>query len=136
MLQQHNNSSCAFHVWIWWCVGCLSCNTINRRFEMKTIKIPELKIEVEKELRPEVYKKDMKIPKGWRLLKGYEYLYLAENKIIPVYDEDRQWVTLGNNVASLNSGRYIDDDRLHVYGDDWVGDGGYAFGVRFCRSLK
>lgn len=40
---------------------------------MKTIKIKTLGIEVEKELRPKVLKENIKIPKGWRLLKGYEY---------------------------------------------------------------
>ncbi len=102
---------------------------------MKTIKIKKLNIEVETELRPKVYKKDLVIPKGWRLLKGYEYLYLAENKIIPVYDENRQWVSLGGSVASLGSWDF-GGDRLYVGGYGWGDVNGCAFGFRLCRSLK
>ena len=104
---------------------------------MKTIKIKKLGIEVETTLRPKVMKDKIKIPKGWRLLKGYEYFYLAENKIIPVYNEDRQWILLGERVASLSSLRYVVGDRLYVDGVNWVGSNdGCAFGVRFCRNLK
>jgi hypothetical protein len=102
---------------------------------MKTIKIKELKIEVETELREKVYKKDLKIPKGWRLLTFSEFAYISENDLLPLVKEDRQWGTSKGKVAVLDS----------VDFGDWLGvdanyGGGFvdrcSFGVRFCGDLK
>lgn len=48
---------------------------------MKTIKIPELKIEVEAKIHDKGKTlKEIKIPKGWRLLRIEEALFLYNNK--------------------------------------------------------
>jgi len=101
----------------------------------KTIKIPQLNIEIERELRPKVYKKDLKIPKRWRLLTFSEFAYISENDLLPLVKEDRQWGTSKGKVADLYSGGF--DGGLDVFA---YGDGGFVdrcfFGVRFCRDLK
>lgn len=101
---------------------------------MKTIKIKQLGIEVEEELRIEVLKKYLVIPKGWRLLTFSEYSYIAENELLPVTSEKRQWGTIKGKIVSLLSCRSIVGDWLDVDSYDW--SDGYAFGVRFCREIK
>jgi hypothetical protein len=102
---------------------------------MKTIKIPELNIEVETELRERVSKSEIKIPKGWRLLTFSEASYILEKGLLDLGIKEIEWITLKEKVASLYS--YMDVDWLRVGGLIWDdNNGGVGFGVRFCRSLK
>lgn len=118
---------------------------------MRTIKIGNL--EIEKELHTDmIHKKDIKIPKGWRLLSYPELLNIwfnHRNKFVfsennERFDEfcsnpDKKWI---NQYPILNAygGSALDDkwgfdSRLGIGGFDWVGYAvGYGFGVRFVRE--
>lgn len=111
--------------------------------QSKTIIIPELKIEVEKELRPRVKFKDIIIPKGWRLMTFQEGCYIFDNVPEIELSKDYEWIKhyskrmeKSGYVSALYRG-WLVDDRLYVDGN---GDGnyrnGYAFGVRFVRDIK
>ena len=112
----------------------------------ETIKIKELGLEIEKELHREVeIIKDIKIPKGWRLLTLSEFLEIWNNhrsefnfggdkfdEIIkqPLKDKIKDypfynvWLLRFDNWSELNG------CNRNLYCDNW------SRGVRFCRDLK
>ena len=111
---------------------------------MKTIKIPELKIEVETKLRQPVTGKDIQIPRGWRLMTFEEacWIYDNLNKELEI-GKKTEWIEYyssrmkerGYFAALYSNGDF--DYRLYVDGYYRSGDRyGCAFGVRFVRDLK
>lgn len=110
---------------------------------MKTLKIKELGIEVETKLRKAVKFKDIKVPKGWRLLTFQDCCFIYDNlyEEIPI-GKEIEWIEHYSKrmkergyASALDSD--WDDGRLDVGGDGYDDvSGGYAFGVRFCRDLK
>jgi len=112
----------------------------------ETIKIKELGLEIEKELHKEMEMiKDIKIPKGWRLLTMSEFLEVWNNhrskfdfngdrfdEIIkqPLKDgiKDYPFYNVWLNRLDIRSG------LLGNLGDLYYDD--RSRGVRFCRELK
>ena len=113
---------------------------------MKTIKIKELGLEIEKELHREMeIIKDIKIPKGWRLLTMSEFLEVWNNhrskfdfngdrfdEIIkqPLKDGIKDYPFYNVWLGGLGN-----RSELNGYLGDLSYDSG-SRGVRFCRELK
>ena len=111
----------------------------------KTIKIPELKIEVETEYhQKDIIIKEIVIPKGWRLLTFNEFLVCYnkyKNKfkdldktdefiLQPIDDLKEKHPYCNVWFVSVSNGSGFD---FRVRGLDC---GSRAFGVRFCRDIK
>ena len=100
----------------------------------KTIKVKELNIEVEVE---ETQKgrsfREIKIPKGWRLLTGTEAMFLYEN-----YQDKLKlnwfFVKPINNYPVVRFGVGGNGADLVCSWNPDISDSG--LGVRFCRELK
>lgn len=118
----------------------------NLTSKPKTLKIPSLKIEIEMEVREQVkwkiIKKDIKIPKGWRLMKFAEGCYCFDNHPELKIGRVTEWIEhyskkMEDNGCLASLYDVCDGDRLGLVGDyfDDGGDG-FAFGVRFVRDLK
>ena len=113
---------------------------------MKTIKIKELGLEIEKELHREMeIIKDIKIPKGWRLLNINEFLEIWNNhrskfdfggdrfdEIIkqPLKDKVKNYPFYNVWLYGLDGGSVLDG----YSGILSCANG--SRGVRFCRELK
>jgi hypothetical protein len=118
-----------------------------KEIKPKTMKIKELKIEVEIEVHDKNKSfEEIIIPKGWRLLKGEEAIFLANNK---KYSKKLKIADGSSNndffiqqpfnfnkkygyVARFFAGSVWAD--LYCYGDPGFRD--CSLGVRFCRDLK
>ena len=108
---------------------------------MKTIKIKELKIEVETKIhdKGEVLK-DINIPKGWRLLRAEEIIFLFNNYKEKLNMEDT-WEFIEqpfklNKKNDYVARFYADSDRAYLNCFGFPQDASDSLGVRFCRSLK
>jgi len=112
----------------------------------ETIKIKELGLEIEKELHREMGRfKDIKIPKGWRLLTISEFLEIWNNHRSKFnFDGDRFDEMIKQplkdkvkNYPFYNVWLGGFGDRSGLNGDDGnLGYGDGSRGVRFCRELK
>lgn len=108
---------------------------------MKTIKIKELGIEVETKIQQKgIYFKDIKIPKGWRLLKIDEIVFLFNNykkklNMETTWEFFEQPFKL-NKEEGLVSRFYANpDDAVLSCGRNPL----YSYsrlGVRFCKDLE
>jgi len=97
--------------------------------KMKTLKIEKLGIEVDvEETQKGVAYKNIKIPKGKRLLKGWEAMYLYQNH---QKELNLNWFWV-DGVA-----RFTAIANVAVLGCNWNPAYTYTgLGVRFCRELK
>ena len=122
-------------------VKCEKCN--QEIIEQKTIKIKELNIEIEKEIhnKGEILA-DIKIPKGWRLLKYSEIAFLYENeKYRHELSLDSAWEFIEQcNSKEKEKGTvarfYSGSDGAGLYCGGNPGDSDRALGVRFCREIE
>lgn len=106
---------------------------------MKTLKIPKLKIEVEVEIHCRGKKlAEIKIPKGWRLLKPSEIWLLFENeKYRKQLRLDNTWEFVDNPIKNGWVARFdADDDWADLYCGGGTDISYSSLGVRFCRSLR
>lgn len=112
--------------------------------EPKTLKIPELKIEVETELRkPMTYIEAEKLCiNKKRMLTIAEASYIFDNGLIKDFGKEREWIQhYSKRMRKAGFGCALDSDwdggRLGLdggYGDGSAG--GSASGVRLVRDLK
>ena len=124
----------------------MKCKHCGHEIEnRKTIKIPELKIEVETEYhQKDIMAKEIVIPKGWRLLTFNEFLVCYnkyKNKfkdldktdefiLQPIDDLKEKHPYCNVWFYSVSNGSVFGfRSRLLSYDDR-------AFGVRFCRDIK
>jgi hypothetical protein len=109
---------------------------------MKTIKIPKLKIEVETEIHDNGrWLKDIKIPKGWRLLKVNEIFWLRNSKYRDKLNLLKTWefIEQPDKISKKNGyvARFIAYSVRAVLSCNRYPDfSNSALGVRFCRELK
>ena len=111
--------------------------------ENKTIKIKELKIEVETEIHDKnKCLKDIEIPEGWRLLRIDEIIFLFNNKkynkLLNLKDT-WEFIEQPFELNKENSlvGRFCADSvRVGLYccGHPRFADA--SLGVRFCKEIK
>lgn len=101
---------------------------------MKTIKVKELNLEVEKEETQQgTAFKDIKIPKGWRLLKGWEAMFLWEN----YRDKSNMDWFVCKPIKPFSVAKFLaDSSRAFFYCIRGSGFSDSRLGVRFCRELK
>jgi len=121
---------------------CKTCGSEIQEIQ-KTIKIPELKIEVE----TEIHNKDetlqnIEIPKGWRLLKISEIIFLFNNK------EYNKALNLKDTWEFIEQPFELNkkNDYVATFGADSGGadlfcvrgplNARASLGVRFCRDIK
>ena len=105
------------------------------------MKIPELKIEVELEIHDKgKYLKDIEIPKGLRLLKINEIIFLYNNYKKELNMENT-WEFFEQPFTEYKNKNY--NARLDAYGSGAglycgrdPGDSDSSLGVRFCREIK
>jgi hypothetical protein len=108
----------------------------------KTLKIPELKIEVETEIHDKgKCLKDITIPKGWRLLKVDEIFWLRNSKYRDKLNLLYTWEFIEQPDEISKKNGYVawfsalsDWAVLHCNWSPGYSDSG--LGVRFCRDLK
>jgi hypothetical protein len=110
---------------------------------MKTINIKELGIEVEKEIHNKGETlPSIKIPKGWRLLKVEEIIFLFNNeKYKKLLNLDNTWEFIEQSFNLNKEKGYVAgfgaaSDRAFLGFDRGSASSGGALGVRFCRDLK
>ena len=117
----------------------MKCPHCHKEIDLKNIKIKELKIEVETEIHDKGNMlKDIKIPKGWRLLTINEMVILSNNYSKELNLEDT-WEFIEQPFTK-------NKEYIARFGADSVGagfycggcpaDSGASLGVRFCKDLK
>ena len=120
----------------------MKCPHCHKETDLKNIKIKELKIEVETEIHDKGNMlKDIKIPKGWRLLTDKEITYLHNSKYKKQLNLNETWEFI-KQPFKLNKkegyvARFYADSGGAVLGCGWnpVGRVG-SLGVRFCKDLN
>ena len=124
----------------------MKCKHCGSEIENKTIKIKELNIEVETEYSQKDIKiKNIKIPKGWRLLTLPEWIELYNNhqekfkdlnkdsdEIVkqPIKDNEIKYPYWNVWLFGLDDGSVLGGNYRYLSCSYWVR------GVRFCRDLK
>ncbi len=119
---------------------CKSCGQEIVTIQSKTIKIKELGIEVETKIHDKnKILSDIKIPKGWRLLKADEIIFLFNN-----YEKElnlsNTWEFIEQPFTKFKD-KYV--ARFSAGSDwallycDWLPQGSRSsLGVRFCKQIK
>ena len=110
---------------------------------MKTIKIPELKIEVEIEIHDKgKYLKDIQIPEDWRLLRVDELIFLFNNeKYNRLLNLKNTWEFMEQPFKLNNKNNYVAkfiaySGRASLGCDGHSDISGSLLGVRFCKNIK
>ncbi len=113
---------------------CKSCGHEIKK--MNTIKIKELKIEVEINIHDKNKKlSDIEIPKGWRLLKVNEIIFLKNNYEKKLNLEDT-WEFIEQPFKQDYVARFCASAGRAGLGCDGYPDGTYSsLGVRFCKDI-
>ena len=106
----------------------------------KTIKIKELKIEVETQIHDKGNKlSDIKIPKGWRLLKAQEVItlhnkYAKELNMLVTWEFIEQPFELNKQKSYV--ARFVAvSDGAYLYCGRGPEFSGSSLGVRFCKDI-
>ena len=106
----------------------------------KTIKIKELKIEVETQIHDKGNKlSDIKIPKGWRLLKAQEVItlhnkYAKELNMLDTWEFTEQPFELNKQKSYV--ARFIAfSDRAFLFRGRDPEYSSSSLGVRFCKDI-
>ena len=109
--------------------------------KVKTLKIKELKIEVETQIhhKGEMFK-EIIIPKGWRLLTANEIIFLFNNYAEQLNLEDT-WEFIEQPFNLNKQKDYVArfgavSGRADLICVRYPSDTGSSLGVRFCRSIK
>lgn len=122
---------------------CKTCGSEVPEEPKETIKIPELKIEIETKIHDKgKILKDVNIPKGWRLLTVSEVIFLSNNqkyrKLLNMVDT---WEFIEQPFDFNRSKQYVagfnaDSDRAGLYCNWNPRYSDPSLGVRFVRDKR
>ena len=116
------------------------CKTCGHEIKEISIKIKELKIEVETQIHDRGKKlSDIEIPKGWRLLKAEEIIFLFNNyekKLNLSYTWEFIEQPFNKFKDKLVAWFLADSGRAYLYCGGYPGGSSSSLGVRFCKEIK
>jgi len=109
--------------------------------ERKTLKVEELKIEVETEIHDKgKMLSEIEIPKGWRLLTIQEVIFLFNNYLRKLnMNNTCEFIEqqLNFNRKKNYIARFVaDSGGAYLFCDGGASCAGASLGVRFCRDLQ